>query len=50
MQKEHSENPETGNRANVVLNAVLSFFDGTNPIFCLVVIVEFCIFALWKNN
>ena len=28
MQKEHSENPETGNRANVVLNAVLSFFDG----------------------
>ena len=29
---------------------VLSLFDGTNPIFCLVVIVEFCIFALWKNN
>ena len=28
MQKEHSENPETGNRANVVLNAVLSLFDG----------------------
>lgn len=28
MQKEHSENPEPGNRANVVLNAVLSFFDG----------------------
>ena len=28
MQKEHSENHETGNRANVVLNAVLSFFDG----------------------
>jgi DNA (cytosine-5)-methyltransferase 3A len=28
MQNKHSENPETGNRANVVLNAVLSFFDG----------------------
>ena len=28
MQNKHSENPETSNRANVVLNAVLSFFDG----------------------
>lgn len=28
MQNKHSENPETGNRANVVLNAVLSLFDG----------------------
>jgi site-specific DNA-cytosine methylase len=28
MQNKHSENPEPGNRANVVLNAVLSFFDG----------------------
>ena len=28
IQKKHSDNPETGNRANVVLNAVLSLFDG----------------------
>lgn len=28
MQKEQNINPETGNRANVVLNAVLSLFDG----------------------
>ena len=28
MQKEQNINPETGNRANVVLNAVLSVFDG----------------------
>lgn len=28
MQKEQKINPETGNRANVVLNAVLSVFDG----------------------
>lgn len=28
MQKKHSENPDHGNKANVVLNAVLSVFDG----------------------
>lgn len=28
MQNEQKNNPETGNRANVVLNAVLSVFDG----------------------
>ena len=28
MQNEQNTNPETGNRANVVLNAVLSVFDG----------------------
>ena len=33
MQNEQNINPETGNRANVVLNAVLSVFDGINPIF-----------------
>jgi len=29
---------------------VLSLFDGVNPIFCLVIVVELCMFALWKNN
>ena len=50
MQNKQNINPETGNRANVVLNAVLSLFDGMNPAFRLVFVVDFCIFALWKNN
>ena len=29
---------------------VLSLFDGINPTFCLVFVVDFSIFALWKNN
>lgn len=29
---------------------VLSLFDGIIPTFRLVFIVDFCIFALWKNN
>lgn len=33
-----------------VLQAVLSLFDGMNPAFRLVFVVDFCIFALWKNN
>ena len=28
---------------------VLSLFDGVNPTFYLVIAVELCIFALWKN-
>ena len=29
---------------------VLSLFDGMNPAFRLVFVVDFRIFALWKNN
>ncbi len=29
---------------------VLSLFDVINPTFCLVIVVDFCKFELWKNN
>ncbi len=43
-------NDLNGNFAKPMLGAVLSLFDGMNPAFRLVFVVDFCIFALWKNN